>query len=179
MVQNTKNPSNTNKNTNITKIPHSGLHPQNRQKLPKKYENGHFLTIFFVVFRFFFWCSTRNGGFVFFPGLRGVCILCHPREISTITVFITSRGFMQNKLLPTAQFEPQLNGTEGSLSYGCPQERTLVAARDLKRDAITIDSRNFVWIRFALVGIQSARLKLSTMYWLTELLPRRVKKIHL
>ena len=94
MVQNTKplKPGNTKKNTKKKndKIPHPGLSPKNDRKNDRK-KYGHFRS-FLVIFFVFLGLKPGMGDFVMFfgfffvfPGLRGFCILYHPREIPSLS----------------------------------------------------------------------------------------------
>ena len=84
-------PGNTEKIRKNDKIPHRGLGLRSMKKLPKKLQkwsqNAHFCN-FSVIFSFFFGPTPGWGILSFFriffvfPGLRGFCILYHPREIS-------------------------------------------------------------------------------------------------
>ena len=77
--------------------PPSPVGPQKYKKKLKNYKRGHFLAILYI-FSFVFFSfldfsgPAREGGFcifcffffVVFPGLRGSCILYHPRKISRL-----------------------------------------------------------------------------------------------
>ena len=71
MLQNTKTPQNWKyeKNTKKYKIPHSGLGPENMEKIQKNCKNGEKMAIFVIFLYFFriFGAQPGMGDFVFFP----------------------------------------------------------------------------------------------------------------